>query len=277
MRNWKGSVAFITGGGQGIGLGIARALGSRGVRLALTDIDEEALHRSGEELSKVTDVEVRRLDVREREAFASVADDVESTLGPVDLLFNNAGIAPSSPLSELDYAKWDLTLGVNLSGVINGLQTFLPRMIERGRGGYVVNSASGAGLVAGPNVLYTTSKFAVVGLSESLRLAAERHGIGVSVLCPAYVDTGILEHTYAMGAGSIAPLSGEVREKTEALFRSGVSIDGVGELVVAGMEAEAMWIYTDDWLRSYLTIRMEQLLGTPFPTPGRQGEPPSGT
>lgn len=260
MREWAGSVAFITGGGQGIGLGIARALGKRGVRLALADIDAEALRRSEDELSGVTDVGTWQLDVRDRAAFASVADEVEAALGPVDLLFNNAGIAPTSRLSQLDYAKWDLALGVNLSGVVNGLQTFLPRMIERGRGGYVVNTASGAGLVAGSNVLYTTSKFAVVGLSESLRLAAAEHGIDVSVLCPAYVDTGILANTESMAAGQTVTPSGDERRKTEAVFKAGVGIDSAGEAVVAGMEAKAMWIHTDDWLRPYLTARMEQLL-----------------
>ncbi|MCP2168683.1 SDR family oxidoreductase [Goodfellowiella coeruleoviolacea] len=263
MRDWNGSVAFITGGGQGIGLGIARALGKRGVRLALADIDEKALRASKEELSEVTDVEVWRLDVRDREAFAPVADEVEAKLGPVDLLFNNAGIAPALSVSSLDYAKWDLVLGVNLSGVINGVQTFLPRMIARGEGGYVVNTASGAGLVtAGSNVLYTTSKFAVVGLSESLRLAAAEYGIDVSVLCPAYVDTDILKHTESVDAGLTVTLSDDERTKTEAAFKAGVSIDAVGEKVIAGMETKAMWIHTDDWLRPYLTMRMEQLLNS---------------
>src|SRR3569833_234370 len=96
MREWAGTVAFITGGGQGIGLGIARALGKRGVRLALADIDAEALRRSEDELSGVTDVGTWRLDVRDRDAVASGADEVEAALGPVDLLFNNAGIAPTS-------------------------------------------------------------------------------------------------------------------------------------------------------------------------------------
>lgn len=260
MRTWEGSVAFITGGAQGIGLGIARALGRRGVRLALTDIDEAALARSEEELRAVTDVETYRLDVRDRVGYASVADQAEAKLGPVELLFNNAGIAPVCPVPELDFEKWDLTLGINLLGVVNGLQTFLPRMIERGEGGYVVNTASGAGLVAGPNVLYTTSKYAVVGLSESLKLAAGTYGIDVSVLCPAFVDTGILDNTEAIAAGSAVFPSAEDRRKTEASFRSGVSIDAVGEMVLAGMEARATWIYTDDSMRPYLRMRMEKLL-----------------
>jgi NAD(P)-dependent dehydrogenase (short-subunit alcohol dehydrogenase family) len=261
VREWNDSIAFISGGGQGIGLGIARALGKRGVRLALADIDDAALAASRRELSRLTDVEVFPLDVRDRDGYAAAAGQTEARLGPVDLLFNNAGIAPYSSVSRLDYRKWDSTLGINLCGVVNGIQTFLPRMIERGRGGHVVNTASGAGLIAGPNVLYTTSKYAVVGLSESLRLAAVRHGIDVSVLCPGYVNTDILEHTQAMDEGSSSLLLPEhSRAEAEPALRSGVDIDAVGEMVLAGIEARAMWIYTDDAMRPYLTMRMEKLL-----------------
>ncbi|SFJ43905.1 NADP-dependent 3-hydroxy acid dehydrogenase YdfG [Amycolatopsis sacchari] len=259
MREWNGSVAFITGGGQGIGLGIARALAKRGVRLALADIDEAALARSKEELSSVTDVEVFRLDVRDREGFATAADEAEARLGPVDLLFNNAGIAPASALPDLTYEKWDLVLDINVVGVVNGLQTFLPRMIERGKGGYIVNTASGAGLVGHANVLYTTSKYAVVGLSEALRQPAEKHGIDVSVLCPAYVATGILEHTDGL-LGSQTVHKGQTRKQAEGNLQSGVTIDSAGESVIAGMEAKAMWIHTDGSMKPYVRMRMEALL-----------------
>ena len=262
MREWKGSVAFITGGGQGIGLGIARALGKRGVRLALADIDEAALSRSRDELSRVTTVETFRLDVRDRAAFAAVADKVESTLGHVDLLFNNAGIAPYESVSELRYEQWDLVLGVNLTGVVNGLQTFLPRMIERGEGGYVVNTASGAGLVAGPNVLYTTAKFAVVGLSESLQLGVRKYGIDVSVLCPGPVDTNIIHNTRSTGEGVLVAWREEVLKDQEEFLKSGPSIDSVGEMVIAGMAARSMWIHTAtaDLVRPMVKARMERLL-----------------
>ncbi|GAA5154003.1 SDR family oxidoreductase [Amycolatopsis dongchuanensis] len=259
MREWNGSVAFITGGGQGIGLGIARALAQRGVRLALADIDEAALTRSKEELSAVTDVEVFRLDVRDREGFATVADEAETRLGPVDLLFNNAGIAPVSALPDLTYEKWDLVLDINLVGVVNGLQTFLPRMIERGKGGHIVNTASGAGLVGHANVLYTTSKYAVVGLSEALQQSAGKYGIDVSVLCPAYVATGILDHTDEL-LGEEKVHKGQTRKRSEGNLQSGVSIDSAGESVIAGMEAKALWIHTDGSMRPYVRMRMEALL-----------------
>lgn len=258
MKDWTGSVAFITGGANGIGLGIARALAKRGAALALADIDEAALARGAEELSQVTAVETYRLDVRDREAFAAVADRAEAALGPVDLLFNNAGIVPFSTAEELRYDKWDLALAVNLTGVINGIQTFLPRLIER-RAGYVVNTASGAGLVADANVLYVTTKFAVVGLSESLRLAVAKHGIDVSVLCPGPVDTDIVRNTRLADAG--VALRDDLVPAVEEFLKSGPNVDAVGEMVVAGMEARSPWIFTGEEIRPHLEKRMAALLG----------------
>jgi NAD(P)-dependent dehydrogenase (short-subunit alcohol dehydrogenase family) len=272
VRDWESSVAFVTGGGQGIGLGIARALGRRGVRLALADIDEAALTRAGEELSRLTAVETVPLDVRDRTGFAAAAELVEARLGPVDLLFNNAGIVPVSPVTELSYEKWDLALGVNLTGVVNGLQTFLPRMIERGAGGYVVNTASGAGLVADANVLYVTGKFAVVGLSESLRLALAGYGIDVSVLCPGPVDTDIIRNTRTVDENLFAGVPDSALRDAEAFLGGGVGIDAVGELVIAGMAARSLWIHTSDEVRSHVEARMASLLAsTPVPVADATG------
>ncbi|ANZ40831.1 hypothetical protein BBK82_37465 [Lentzea guizhouensis] len=252
MRDWTGSVAFITGGAQGIGLGIARALGKRGVRLALADVDEEALASSAGELA----AEVP-LDVRDRVAFAAAADRVEAALGPVDLLFNNAGIVPFSVPAELTYDKWDLSLAVNLTGVVNGVQTFLPRMIRRGAG-HIVNTSSAAGLVADPNVLYATAKAAVVALSESLRLTVAKHGVDVSVLCPGPVDTEIVRNTRSFDP--TVALHDDYVPAVDAFLRSGPGIDEVGEMVVAGMEARSPWIFTGDEVRPHLEERLAAFL-----------------
>src|SRR5437016_1447959 len=136
MRDMASATAFITGGAQGIGLGIARALAGRGVKLALADINAEALDAARNELSDITAVETRVLDVRDREAYAAVADEVESALGPVSLLFNNAGVASHVHVKRMTYEHWDWALGVNLDGVVNGIQTFVPRMCARKEGGY---------------------------------------------------------------------------------------------------------------------------------------------
>ena len=148
MQDVSGRAAFITGGAQGIGLGIARRLARAGVKLAIVDIDAAALEQARTELEKATAVVTYQLDVRDRETYAKIADEVEQRIGPVCLLFNNAGVASGVPVAKMNYQMWDWVLGVNLQGVVNGIQTFLPRMIQRGAGGHVVNTSSGAGLVA---------------------------------------------------------------------------------------------------------------------------------
>lgn len=258
MREWAGSAAFITGGANGIGLGIARALARRGVHLALADLDAPALEDAIEELTRLTKVRAYRLDVRDRSGFAEAADDAETELGPVDLLFNNAGIAPVSPLADLDYDKWDLSLGINLGGVVNGVQTFLPRMLGRGSG-HIVNTSSGVGLVPDGNPLYVTAKFAVVGLSDSLRLSAAPRGVGVSVLCPGPVDTGILDRTRSMDSSVGVP--DEHAPAVAEFLRNGPGVDQVGEEVVAAIEAGRPYIYTSGYdLRPELEARAAALL-----------------
>ena len=147
IDSFEGRVAFVTGGAQGIGLGIARALAKAGAKIAIADVNSAALAVAERELGAVTDVVAASLDVRDRDAYAALADDVETRLGPVTLLFNNAGVAGATSPARMSYETWDWVIGVNLHGVINGIQTFVPRMIERGGDGYVVNTASGAGLV----------------------------------------------------------------------------------------------------------------------------------
>ena len=154
-------------GARGIGLGIARAFAREGTKLALVDIDETALNAARAELSERTSVETFILDVRDREAYVRVADEVEARLGPVSILCNNAGVAASADVAHMTYELWDWVMGINLNGVINGIQTLVPRMIEHKIPAHIVNTASGAGLIAeGSGLQYATSKFAVVGLSE---------------------------------------------------------------------------------------------------------------
>ena len=162
MDRIEGMTAFITGGARGIGLGIARAFAREGTKLALVDIDETALNAARTELSERTSVETFILDVRDREAYARVADEVEARLGPVSILCNNAGVAASADVAHMTYELWDWVMGINLKGLINGIQTLVPRMIEHKIPAHIVNTASGAGLIAeGSGLQYATSKFAV--------------------------------------------------------------------------------------------------------------------
>ena len=193
MKEFAGRTAFITGGASGIGFGLARALLAEGAKVAIADIRQDALDAALERLDNQQAIGIR-LDVASRDDFAAAADEAETRLGPVSLLFNNAGINLFQTIDESTYDDWDWVLGVNLFGVINGVQTFTPRMKERNRGGHIVNTAARAGFLAGPVPgIYNGAKFAVRGLSESLRYSLAPHHIGVSVLCPGLVKT----HIYA--------------------------------------------------------------------------------
>ena len=263
MTQITGRTAFITGAAHGIGRAIAAALAHEGVKLALADLEETALERTRGELSAMTAVETVVLDVRDRAGFETAADAVESRLGPVSLLINNAGVAGGAPAHRMSYALWDWGMDVNLGGVVNGLQTFLPRMIARGGGGHIVNTASGAGLAAvGAGVLYHTAKFAVVGLSEALRAELVPFGIGVTVLCPGPVDDGIVARTRTLRPDLSRSLSPDelqaARDRSvlaAATLSKGVSPDAVGEMVLEGVSRDRLYIHTDRSLEDSIRRR----------------------
>lgn len=268
MERIDGKTAFITGGARGIGLGIAREFAREGAKLALVDIDEAALKAARTELNEQTSVETFVLDVRDREGYARVADEAEARLGAVSILCNNAGVAAGADVTRLTYALWDWVMGVNLNGVINGIQTFVPRMIERKTAAHIVNTASGAGLVAGRSgPLYTTSKFAVVGLSEALRLELARFGIGVSVLCPGPVATNIIQNTLAFPGRPTVVMTPEEIETADrrlaeasAYLAKGTAPDDVGKMVVAGVKANRLYIITDRIIEGFIVARTKALL-----------------
>ncbi len=268
MTELSDRTAFITGGANGIGLGIAHAFARSGARLVLVDLDADALERAKAELSKQTDVFTAVLDVRDRDAYGRLADEAEARLGPVSILVNNAGVAGGAPSNRMTYELWDWGMGINLDGVINGVQTFLPRMLERGGGGHIVNTASAAGLFAGSgNTLYCTAKFAVVGMSESLSVELEPLGIGVSVLCPGPVATGIVARTRAFQPKVTRSMSGEQRSKAFArneqaiqALANGVQPDLVGEMVRDAVEANRLFILTDRLVEEPIKVRTRALL-----------------
>lgn len=269
MTDVRGRTAFITGGGNGIGLGIARALARAGASLALADIDGEALARAKAELDPIAPVAVFRFDVRDRDAYAAAADAAEKELGPVSLLVNNAGVAGAFPADKLTYALWDWAIGTNLGGVINGIRTFLPRMVERGEGGHIVNTASGAGLAAtSSGVLYCTAKFGVVGLSESMGPELAGSGIGVTLLCPGPVATDIIRRSadaaplagLGLSEEERAPRQDRIAVMTAALQQA-IGVDAVGELVLKAVLENRFYVHTDRVMAERIAARTEALLG----------------
>lgn len=243
--------AFITGGARGIGLGIARACARRGMRVAIADVDEQALSEASDELTALTDARPYVLDVRDREAWARVADRAEQELGPVSLLVNNAGVADAVSPARMNYASWDWVVGIDLGGVYNGVQTFVPRMIARDDDAHLVNTSSGAGLAsAGGGFLYQAAKHGVVGLTESLREELRHHRIGVSLLCPGPVATDIIRNTQEARPDSAPAYSTTISERLDTshawLLREGVSPDSVGELVLNAVLTDQLYVLTSD-------------------------------
>ena len=195
MRDVTGKVAFITGGASGMGLAMARSFAAAGMKVAIADVEQDALDRVKAEFNASNaEVITLQVDVTDRAAMEAAADATEAAFDKVHVLVNNAGVAVGGSLDQMSYEDWDWVMGVNLDGVVNGLQAFVQRIKAHGEGGHVVNTASLAGHFAIPGLgVYTATKYAVVGISETLRADLKQHNIGVSVLCPGVVNTNIFD------------------------------------------------------------------------------------
>jgi NAD(P)-dependent dehydrogenase (short-subunit alcohol dehydrogenase family) len=195
MKDLRGKTAFITGGGSGVALGQAKVFSSAGMNVVIADIRQDHLDEAMAYFRKAnTKVHPIKLDITDRAAYAAAAEEAERVFGPVQLLCNTAGVSQFGPMQQATYDDWDWQMSVNVGGVINGVQTFVPRMLKLGQPCHILITASMSAFtpLAGCGI-YTTTKFAVRGLAESLRLDLEPHGIGVSVLCPGAVNTNIHE------------------------------------------------------------------------------------
>lgn len=193
MKEVAGKTAFITGGASGLGLAMARSFTGAGMKVAIADVQEDALAAAKEEFAESNaDVITILADVTDRDALEDAARTTEAAFEKIHVVCNNAGVAVLGNVREHSYGDWDWVMGVNLDGVINGIKVFTDRLIAHGEGGHIVNTASMAGHLGIRNMsIYNTSKFAVVGMSECIAQDLAEYGIGVSVLCPGFVNTGI--------------------------------------------------------------------------------------
>jgi NAD(P)-dependent dehydrogenase (short-subunit alcohol dehydrogenase family) len=201
----SGRVAVVTGAASGIGRETALALARRGADLAICDVDEAGLKESAEQIRQLgLRVLQARVDVSNAEQMRGFAERTCAELGRVDVLVNNAGIGIGGFFVDVPLEEWDTILGINLKGVINGCYFFVPKMIEAGTGGHVVNIASMAGYIASPGMTaYTATKFGVVGFSEALRAELAGRGIGVSAVCPGVIDTQIVRSAHVYGSSAL--------------------------------------------------------------------------
>jgi NAD(P)-dependent dehydrogenase (short-subunit alcohol dehydrogenase family) len=247
MKDFAGRTAFVTGGANGVGIGLVRALLAQGCNVAMADIRPASIKAALRALDNPRAMGVEA-DVSSRGDLARAAEAVEAKFGVVTLLFNNAGVNLFQTIEESSYDDWDWLMGVNLHGPINGVMTFVPRMIRAGQGGYVVNTASMAGfLAAGVCGIYNTSKFAVRGLSESLRASLAPHGIGVSVLCPGLVKSYIYASDEVRPAGLKAgakPVNTQNVKRLAQVHEFGMEPDVIAARVLEAIAEDRFHIFT---------------------------------
>jgi NAD(P)-dependent dehydrogenase (short-subunit alcohol dehydrogenase family) len=249
MQDLQGKVAFITGGGSGVALGQAKVFAEEaGMKVALADIRQDHLDAAMSWFAqRKLAAHAIRLDITDRKEYVRAADEVERVLGPVDLLCNTAGVSQFGPLEQATDDDWDWQLDVNVKGTINGVQTFLPRMLARRAGGHIVNTASMSAFVALPNTaIYCTSKYAVRGFSESLRVELDKHGIGVSLLCPGAVNTNIHESVLSRpkryGSTGYYGADPATFRRLKAVIESGIDPIDLGRIVLAAVRRNDFWI-----------------------------------
>ncbi len=269
MEQLRDRVAVVTGAASGIGLGMARALAAEGAKVVLADIEAGPLEAAAAGLretgAKVTPV---RCDVADAASVDALRDETLSVYGAVHVLCNNAGVGGGLPLPiwEQPAEEWDWVMGVNLDGVIHGIQRFVPLMVEQGEGGHVVNTSSIAGLAAG-NGIYGVSKHAVVALSESMYRDAQMRGlpIGVSVLCPGWVSTRIMESERNRPEAprevpeALVAITQQMRALVDEQVSQGMDPDEVGRQVVAAIREERFYILTHPW-QAMIESRMRHIL-----------------
>ena len=264
MKDLAGKTAFVTGAASGIGLGIASALAQAGVKVMLCDIEEKALAAALEKLKQTNaDVDGVRADVSLKGELAAAADATLARYGKVHILVNNAGVGGGGPYGMWSEAAWDWTLGVNLRAVIWGVEIFGPLIERHGEGGHIVSTASIAGLISGSSNAYNVSKYGVVALSEGLRLELAPRGIGVSVLCPGFIRTQIIDGVRNLPkrfAGKVnrPPTTGPMAERVKVMrdrVAQGIDPLYVGELVCEGIANDWPYIFTDNEFEPFVDAR----------------------
>ncbi len=274
MDRLDGKCAFITGGASGLGLGMAQAFVDTGMTVMIADFRKDHIATAMaafDAAGKGNSVHAVELDVTDRDAFARAADHAFETMGAVHVLVNNAGVGITGPVAAATYDDWDFGLGVNLGGAVNGLVTFLPRMIAQGQGGHIVTSSSISALTPSPrnSVIYAATKAALMAMTEAMRDELADHNIGVSVLMPGPFKTNIREaaanrpakyRAHSGYATSEAKLAG--REDSPDWMEP---IDA-GRMVVDAIRNNRLYVITHGEFKGWAEAKFEDILAA-YPPP----------
>lgn len=279
MEELAGKTAVITGGASGIGLAMAHRFGAEGMNLMLADIEPAPLADAVQALrAKGYAVESFDIDVRELEQIKALEVATNERFGNVHLLCNNAGVGAGGPVAGMDdIERWRWTIDINLWGVIYGCKTFLPAMAEHGEGAHIVNTASMAGHYASAFMgAYNVSKFGVVALSETMSREMQIAGsaVGVSVLCPAFVQTGIADSSRNLPAELQEEPTEEgaaMKEIMDAMVAGGIETTVVANAVCDAVINNDFWIMTHDEAKATITDRANDIVNNVNPVPGFGG------
>jgi NAD(P)-dependent dehydrogenase (short-subunit alcohol dehydrogenase family) len=269
MKTFQGRTAVITGAGSGFGREFAKACAAEGMKLVLADLRQEGLDATAA-LPELAGCEVltQTCDVAKPEQVEALAAAAEARFGKLHLIFNNAGVAVSGPLWTATLDEWNWTLGVNLMGVVHGVRSFVPRLLAHGEDAHVVNTASIAGMVSGAGQgVYCVSKHAVVALSEVLHHELRMVGakVGVSVLCPAFVPTGIAESNRqrpdGYGDRNTHPMSQMIEDMArKAVAKGRISATEIAAMTLQAVREDRFYVLSHEKTKTAIEGRMRHIL-----------------
>ena len=268
MEQLQGRVAVVTGGASGIGYAMAEKFASKGMKIVLADVESAALEAAEGRLrgggAEVIGVET---DVSRADQVQHLAERALDAFGKVNVVCNNAGVSARGTVWEQSLADWEWVMGVNLWGVIHGVRSFMPILLEQDEA-HIINTASMAGLVAGALQSYSVTKQAVVGLSESIYLSLQQRGatnVGVSVLCPGWVNTRIGEADRNRPAGNgepppITEMEEAMRQMIKAALAAGKDPAEIAEAVLDAIRTGRFYILTHPEMKGGIESRFEDIL-----------------
>lgn len=266
MKDVAGKVAFVTGGASGLGLAMAHSFTGAGMKVAIADIEDSALEAAKLAFSDTNaEVITIKTDVTDRESMAQARQKTLDAFGKVHVVCNNAGVALNGNIADMTYRDWDWVMKVNLNGVINGIVTFINDIKSHGEGGHFVNTASIAGQYGMPGLsAYCASKFAVVGISETMRIDLADDNIGVSVLCPGIVSTGIgssernrPDEFGGTDTPAMTPRDGSATVAGQEMDVMEPSV--IGDIVLCGIQNNEFYLLTHKEFRGPLENRAEEI------------------
>lgn len=257
---------FITGAASGIGRAVAIRAAAEGAELFLTDINAQALEAVAREIREAGGrvSQCRALDIADHAAVTAFADSIHAAHGSLDIIMNIAGVSIWGTIEHLSHEDWRRTIDINLMGPVHVMEAFIPPMIRAGRGGYLVNVSSAAGLFGLPwHAAYSASKFGLRGISEVLRFDLHQHGIGVSLVCPGGVDTGLVRTIQIRG---IDNEDAEIAALKKRFQRHAVTPDQAAQAILRGIKQGRYMVYTSadirwgHWFQRKLSLPYEVVM-----------------